>query len=55
MGFYKKYLIDWENGDWYASSLDKDPQAKFGRKSNIWKGNYHTIRTLINVMNGIKN
>ena len=53
--FIKKYLIDWENGDWYASSLDKDPQAKFGRKSNIWKGNYHTIRTLINVMNGIKN
>jgi mannobiose 2-epimerase len=53
--FIKKYLIDWENGDWYSSSLDKDPQAKFGRKSNIWKGNYHTIRTLINVMNGIKN
>ena len=53
--FIKKYLIDWDNGDWYASSLDKDPQAKFGRKSNIWKGNYHTIRTLINVMNGIKN
>jgi mannobiose 2-epimerase len=52
--FIKKYLIDWENGDWYASSLDKDPQAKFGRKSNIWKGNYHTIRTLLNVKHGIK-
>lgn len=52
--FIKKYLIDWENGDWYSSSLDKDPQAKFGRKSNIWKGNYHTIRTLLNVKNGIK-
>jgi len=53
--FIKKYLIDWENGDWYASSLDKDPQAKLGRKSNIWKGNYHTVRTLLNVMNSIKN
>jgi mannobiose 2-epimerase len=53
--FIKKYLIDWENGDWYASSLDKDPKAKYGRKSNIWKGNYHTVRTLLNVMNRIKN
>ena len=52
--FIKKYLIDWDNGDWYSSSLDKDPQAKFGRKSNIWKGNYHTIRTLLNVKHGIK-
>lgn len=52
--FIKDYLIDWENGDWYSSSLDKEPRAKNGTKSNIWKCNYHTGRSLMNCINRIK-
>jgi len=52
--FIKDYLIDWEHGDWYSGSLDKEPHAKQGTKSNIWKGNYHTGRSLMNCINRIR-
>lgn len=51
--FIKDYLIDWEYGDWYSGSLDKEPHAREGTKSNIWKGNYHTGRTLMNCITRI--
>jgi mannobiose 2-epimerase len=53
--FIKDYLIDWENGDWYESAIDQDPRAKTGRKSQVWKCNYHTSRSLINCINRINN
>jgi mannobiose 2-epimerase len=53
--FIKDYLIDWEYGDWYESAIDQDPHAKTARKSQIWKCNYHTSRSLINCINRIKN
>lgn len=52
--FIKDYLIDWEHGDWYSGSLDKEPGMKNGTKSNIWKGNYHTSRSLMNCINRIE-
>jgi mannobiose 2-epimerase len=52
--FIKDYLIDWENGDWYSGSLDKEPKMKNGTKSNIWKGSYHTSRSLMNCINRIR-
>ncbi len=52
--FIKDYLIDWEYRGWYEGSLDKEPDRKTGRKSQIWKGNYHTTRSLINCINRIK-
>lgn len=48
--YIKEYLIDHENGGWYPSGLDKSPQAATARKSQIWKGNYHTLRSLINCL-----
>lgn len=44
------YLIDHEHGDWYPNGTDKDPRAKMAMKSQIWKGNYHTTRSMINCM-----
>jgi cellobiose epimerase len=46
--YIQKYLIDHENGEMYAGGLDKEPQQKTGDKSHIWKGAYHTSRSLMN-------
>jgi mannobiose 2-epimerase len=52
--FIKDYLVDWENGGWYEGSLDKEPRWKMARKAQIWKGNYHTTRSLLNCIHRIK-
>ncbi len=48
------YLIDHEYGGWYPEGLDTDAQAKKAAKAQIWKVNYHTIRSLINVIAMLK-
>jgi mannobiose 2-epimerase len=44
------YLIDHEHGDWYPNGIDKEPEEKMAMKSHIWKGNYHTSRSMMNCM-----
>ena len=44
------YLIDHEYGDWYSNGIDKEPGERLAMKSHIWKGNYHTSRSLMNCM-----
>ena len=44
------YLIDHEHGDWYPNGIDKEPGEKLAMKAQIWKGNYHTSRSLMNCM-----
>ena len=46
--YTKTYLIDAEHGGWYWGGLDKEPARKTGPKAEIWKGNYHTARSLMN-------
>ncbi len=46
--YIQDYLIDYKHGDVYAGGLDKEPQQKTGDKSHIWKGAYHTSRSLMN-------
>jgi len=46
--YIKDYLIDNEFGDWYWGSLEKEPSQRFEPKANIWKGTYHTARSLMN-------
>lgn len=46
--YVKKYLIDYENGDWYWGSLEKEPFYKTEPKGSIWKGTYHNGRALMN-------
>lgn len=46
--FIKKYLIDYENGDWYWGSIDKQPFYTIEPKGSIWKETYHAARALMN-------
>lgn len=46
--YIKKYLIDYEHGDWYWGSLEKEPFYTKEPKSTIWKCTYHTGRALMN-------
>lgn len=48
--YIDKYLIDHEHGDWYPNGIDKEPDAKLAMKAQIWKGNYHTSRALMNCL-----
>jgi cellobiose epimerase len=48
------YLIDHVNGDWYAGGLDKQPDMKTALKGNIWKGNYHQLRSLIHCIERLR-
>ena len=43
-------LIDHEHNGWYNSGLDKEPDNQNGLKAHIWKGNYHTVRSLLNCL-----
>ncbi len=47
-------LIDDKYGGWYHEGLDTNPEAKNDPKANIWKVNYHNLRTLINVIQMLK-
>jgi cellobiose epimerase len=46
--YIKKYLIDYEHGDWYWGSLEKEPFYIKEPKATIWKCTYHTGRALMN-------
>jgi len=52
--YIDKYLIDHEHGDWYPNGIDKEPGEKLAMKAQIWKGNYHTSRSLMNCMKRLK-
>ncbi len=46
--YVKKYLLDYEQGDWFEGGLDKEPHFRKGPKGHIWKANYHTGRAMMN-------
>jgi mannobiose 2-epimerase len=46
--YIQNYLIDAEHGGWFLVGLDKAPAQRQGPKGEIWKGNYHTARSLMN-------
>jgi len=52
--YCKKYLVDSEHGGWYWGGTDVVADNKFTAKGTIWKGNYHTTRSLINSINRLK-
>ncbi|TVQ04780.1 MAG: N-acylglucosamine 2-epimerase [Balneolaceae bacterium] len=45
--YIQTYLSDHEHGGWYNYGLDKTPDSVTSMKSHIWKGNYHTVRSLL--------
>ncbi len=50
LDYIQNYLIDHDHGGWYEEGTDKKPEARQAMKAQIWKGNYHTSRSLMNCM-----
>lgn len=48
--YIKKFVVDNEYGGWYWGGIDIVPANRTSPKASIWKGNYHTSRTLINCL-----
>jgi mannobiose 2-epimerase len=40
-------LLDHQHMGWFSGGIDHHPELKKGAKAQMWKGNYHTIRSLI--------
>jgi cellobiose epimerase len=51
--YIQTYQLDHENGDMFEWGTDKDPDKKKGFKGHLWKGNYHQLRALTNVLIGL--
>jgi mannobiose 2-epimerase len=52
--YIDSYLIDHKHGDWSPGGVDKEPSDSLAMKSQIWKCNYHTSRSLMNCIKRIK-
>ena len=52
--YTKTYLLDAEHGGWYWGGLDKEPERKTSPKGQVWKGNYHTVRSLMRCVEGLR-
>lgn len=52
--YCNQHLIDHEYGGWYRSGLDQSPDQKTAPKATIWKGNYHTVRALMNTVRRLR-
>lgn len=50
----QQYLVDHEHGGWYPNSLDTHPASRTANKSQIWKGNYHTVRSLLGAVDQLQ-
>jgi cellobiose epimerase len=48
--YIQKEVIDPQYGGWYNSGLDKSPENKTFRKAHAWKGCYHDVRAMIQVV-----
>lgn len=47
-------MIDHNHKGWYAEGIDTNPEAPQSVKAQIWKANYHNIRSLVNVIQMLK-
>ena len=45
--YIHNYLIDFDHGGFYSNGLDVNRSFRKAPKASIWKGNYHTIRTMV--------
>ena len=52
--YIKNYLFDQTYPGVYSAGLDTEPHSKEGKKASIWKGNYHTVRSLVNCVERLR-
>lgn len=48
--YTQTYVMDTTFGGWYANGIDTDPTARQAPKGQAWKGNYHTGRSLMRLL-----
>lgn len=53
--YIEKNLLDHENLGWYSYGIDHHPEMKTRRKAHIWKGSYHTARSLMHCISMLEN
>jgi len=53
--YIRNYVMDKERGGFYSGGIDKQPRMAKGSKSGIWKGNYHTARSMMNCITRLRN
>ncbi len=46
--YINAYVIDPATGTWYPDGTDAKPETIRSLKGQIWKGNYHNLRALVN-------
>lgn len=52
--YVNQNLLDHEYGGWYAGGIDKQPEMRRADKSHIWRGAYHTTRSLVNCIQRLR-
>lgn len=52
--YVQRYLLDDENNGWYWGGLDKEPDRENAPKAQIWKVNYHTVRSMMNCVKRLR-
>lgn len=53
--YIEKNLLDHENLGWYSYGIDHHPEMKTRQKAHIWKGSYHTARSLMHCISMLEN
>ena len=54
LAYIETNLIDHEYTGWYSGGIDVHPEIQKSQKSQLWKGNYHTARSLMNCISMLK-
>ncbi len=55
VNYIDQNMLDHEHLGWYSGGIDHHPKLKKARKSQIWKGTYHTSRSLMHCMDMLDN
>ena len=52
--YIKAFVMDSKNLGFYRDGIDNRPERINGPKSDIWKGNYHTARSMMNCISRLR-
>ena len=55
VNYIDQNLLDHTHMGWYSGGVDHHPEIKKMRKASIWKGTYHTTRSLIHCISMLEN
>lgn len=53
--YIEQNMLDYENMGWFSGGVDHQPKIKKYQKAQIWKGSYHTSRSLMHCIEMLGN